>query len=181
STGRAYGMDTVGGAVSSANSLIGGAGTGGSLGMNVQALSLNGVQTGDALVISDAWNCCGLQGAVTLISGATGLAGEVSWRNSLLGMQGTAANQGAGSSLNYTVLPTAGGSEETIHYRPMVWTVGGNSAAYVLSNVRDNADQPLGAIGHSALSVAAGDGSKWRTAGFAGNAAGFSLLGGANG
>ncbi len=181
STGHAYGETGTGATVSAANSLVGTQRASGYIGLEVTALSIGDVTTGDALINSNYWSDCGLTGAITLMPGATGLAGEVGWRNSLLGLQGSASSNGGYAYLQYQVLPYAASAEEKVSNRVMVWTGGGNSRAAVLSVVDETAAQPLGTLGHSSLSLAAGDNANWSTAGFAADAAGFASLGGSNG
>ena len=181
-TGHAHGDSSSGAVVSAANSLVGTTQNGGYTGMYATALRLNNVGTGDVVISSDYWQDCGLVGAVTFMPGATGLAGQISWRNSLLNLQGTASSNIGWGYAQYTVLPGAASSEEKVNNRVVVWTPGGNSKAVVMTVVDETAAQPHGVIGHSTLSVAAGDGPNWRTpSGFAGDATGFATLGGADG
>ncbi|MCE4556605.1 YDG domain-containing protein, partial [Roseateles cellulosilyticus] len=136
STGHAYGESSTGAAVSASNSLVGNA-AGDGVGANYVALTRNGTATGDLLFMS-ALDYCGIDGygAVTLLSGAQGAAGQVSWRNSILGIAQTSLGQntstvGVGtltSDIRVAMLPTAVTSAERVAYRPLIWAAPNGSS-----------------------------------------------------
>lgn len=191
-TGHAFGESSSGAAVSSANSLVGNT-AGDGVGLRTVALqrTVGGVttNTGDLLSISNLAYCEPGVGAVTLIPGATGLAGPVSWRNSVIGL--APSSQGLNSSswdpnysvyttdIRYTLLPSAVTAAEQVQYRPLVWVApnatSGNNAtrATVMTVVAEDTASPT-----TAAQVNTGGNANWESSLMAGNAAGFTGVGG---
>ncbi|MCW2783459.1 MAG: filamentous hemagglutinin family outer membrane protein, partial [Marmoricola sp.] len=185
-TGYVYGASSAnrGAAVSAQNSLVGNYAND-AIGSTVTALSatINGTtfKTGDALIISTTARVGDDVGTVTLMPGKTGMAGRIGWRNSIAGFND--ASQDHTGPLTYAVLPYAATSEEAVSYRPLIWTnvqnyYSGNGSLKALTVVQEDAATPLGTVGHTAGTTAAGDGSSWSTTGaFMGNSAQFGSYG----
>ena len=156
STGRAYGEASTGATISASNSLVGSS-AGDGVGANFLALTRtvgnSTVATGDLLFFS-ALDYCGIDGygAVTLLSGAQGAAGQVGWRNSILGLAQAGLGQttstvGGGvmaTDIRVSLLPTAVTAAERVAYRPLIWaapntTSGNNSSQLFAATLVDEA------------------------------------------
>ncbi|NTV10610.1 MAG: hypothetical protein HGA47_07525, partial [Zoogloea sp.] len=193
-SGHAFGESGVGASVSAGNSLVGNlAGDG----VGLQTLSLqrtvgnSSVATGDLMSISNIANCDAGVGAITLIPGATGMAGPVSWRNSIIGLAPASAGLNSNvwdgyssymSDIKYAMLPTPVTSAEQVQYRPLVWVApnassGANAThAMALTVVAESASAPT-----TADQVNTGGNANWASSLFAGNGAGFNGVGGNTG
>ncbi|WP_034412339.1 YDG domain-containing protein, partial [Derxia gummosa] len=199
-TGIAAGETTRGAVVGAGNSLVGSTAND-AFGTLLTTLSgtVNGqsVRTGDLLIFSNLADCdVAGAGAVTLVSGLTGATGPASWRNSVVGLAPVANGQSTQSittgtnTLNYTsdiqyaLLPTAVTASESVQYRPLIWaapnaTSGKNSSVlYALTVVDDSLATQRNA---GLLNGDAGGDLNWNSPLFAGNASGFTGVGGSNG
>ncbi len=191
SNGHAHGESGAGAAVGAGNSLVGNT-AGDGVGSQIIALTRNvsgtQVASGDMLVLSNV-DLCGNAGfgAITLVSGAQGGAGPISWRNSVLGL--AAASDGLqttgfdgwsySTDIHATLLPTAVTAAEQVAYRPLVWVApnagSGNNAsrAMVLTLVADNAAAPVSA---DQVNGTAGN-LNWTGSLFAADGSGYAALG----
>ncbi|MBZ8143766.1 hypothetical protein CLD22_28640, partial [Rubrivivax gelatinosus] len=130
-------------------------------------------------------------GAITLVSGAHGASGPVSWRNSAIGL--AAADDGLStvgfdgwsytSDVHATLLPSLVTSAEQVAWRPLVWvapnaTSGKNaSQALALTLLADNNAAP---VSSSQINGSSGN-ANWEGSLYAGNGSGFTGVGGSSG
>ncbi|HET9645025.1 MAG TPA: hypothetical protein VFP68_17100, partial [Burkholderiaceae bacterium] len=159
STGRAYGQSSTGAVVSASNSLVGNTAGDGLGGMTITLTRNTGgssVASGDMLLLSNLEYCGEYgAGAITLLSGASGAAGPISWRNSVIGLASNSNGLQTSTFNGYsyytdvraTLLPTPVTAAEQIAWRPLVWAApaqsGGNaSQAKVLTLVSDSNTTP---------------------------------------
>ncbi len=186
-TGRAYGESSTGATVSASNSLVGNA-AGDGVGANFVTLTRNGTATGDLLFMS-ALDYCGIDGygAVTLLSGAQGAAGQVGWRNSILGLAQSGLGQNTStasagtltSDIQVALLPTAVTSAERVAYRPLIWaapngTSGKNSSQLFAATLVDES-----ASGGSIVTpVHNAGGANWNGNRFVPDGSGYTASGG---
>ncbi|MBK1714231.1 hypothetical protein CKO43_15765 [Rubrivivax gelatinosus] len=195
STGRAYGESGKAATVSERNSLVGNSasdGVGSQFIVLTREVSGHQVATGDLLVLSNLTDCDAVgAGAITLVSGAHGASGPVSWRNSAIGL--AAADDGLStvgfdgwsytSDVHATLLPSLVTSAEQVAWRPLVWvapnaTSGKNaSQALALTLLADNNAAP---VSSSQINGSSGN-ANWEGSLYAGNGSGFTGVGGSSG
>ncbi|WP_132647784.1 YDG domain-containing protein, partial [Rubrivivax gelatinosus] len=195
STGRAYGESGKAATVSERNSLVGNSAADG-VGTQFIVLTreVSGVQvaTGDVLALSNLTDCGEAgAGAITLISGAHGASGPVSWRNSVIGLAAASDNLSTSgfdgssytSDLRATLLPSLVTSAEQVAWRPLVWvnpnaTTGANaSQALALTLLADNNSAPVSSDQINGV----GGNANWDGSLYAGNGSGFTGIGGSSG
>ena len=194
STGHAYGETAVGATVGSSNSIVGSV-AGDGVGSQYIALSRtvgnSSVPTGDLVFLSPV-AYCGIDGygAVTLVSGAQGASGLVSWRNSILGLAQAGNGQNT-STISYgdpttdiqvALLPTAVTSDERVAYRPLIWaspnaSSGNNSTSlFAATLVDESVFNPGG--GNTADPINSSGGANWNGSRFVPDGSAFNAAGG---
>ncbi|EGJ09934.1 filamentous hemagglutinin outer membrane protein, partial [Rubrivivax benzoatilyticus JA2 = ATCC BAA-35] len=195
STGRAYSESAKGAMVSERNSLVGNSaadGVGTQFIVLTREVSGQQVASGDVLVLSNLTDCGEAgAGAITLVSGAHGASGPVSWRNSVIGL--AAADDGLSTSgfdgwsyssdVRATLLPSLVSSAEQVAWRPLVWVnpnagSGANaSRALALTLLADNNAAP---VSTDQINGSGGN-ANWAGSLYAGNGSGFTGIGGSAG
>ncbi len=194
SNGHAYGDSSTAATVNQANSLVGNlAGNAvGQTNISLQRTVGNAqVATGDLLSLSNAAYCAAGAGSITLIPGATGIAGPISWRNSVVGLASSSAGLQTTtwdsysnylSDVQYAMLPTAVTASEQVQYRPLVWvtpdaTSGANAThAMALTVVGQSTTTP-----NTADLVNTAGNLNWTSDKLAATSAEFTALGGSAG
>ncbi|WP_043814724.1 beta strand repeat-containing protein, partial [Rubrivivax gelatinosus] len=195
STGRAYGESGKAATVAVRNSLVGNSASdavGAQFIVLTREVSGHQVATGDVLVLSNLTDCGEPNaGAITLISGAHGASGPVSWRNSVIGLASASDNLSTvgfdgwsfTSDVQATVLPSLVTSAEQVAWRPLVWvkpsaSTGANaSQALALTLLADSNSAPVSADQINGV----GGNANWSGSLYAGNGSGFTGIGGSAG
>ncbi len=176
-TGRAYGETDAAATVSARNSLVGEVANG-RFGQSITLLG-GANPTGDVLVVNNPGYTPGAYNTVSLIPGATGLAGPVSWRNSVVGV----SPYGAYNSIQHALLPADVTDAEAMAARVLLWVtpspwMNSNGTRAVAATVlADNA-----AVSNGVDQVNGRDGNaNWVGSHLAQGGNGFAAVGGVNG